>query len=461
MFGGRLVRDADRGQEGFALAGGKRFLYLFGGLAAPAVGAESDAFFLVSRQTLEIGEEGGNGGHHVVVEGRGTDGDVFCAHGVGDDVGIKAIVQVIQAGFKAAGEEGVFDGVGHGFRGMPHGIEHDGDGVILFACRPRLVQLQNLGNMFCPDDAVAGADGLNGQACAGGERLGRLHSVRLNDVRVIFARLDVSFGEITFGVGTLVRSVVLTERVVGEEDVVGRHERDHVVRPVHHGGGDEREGAFSDAERFARLDADIAEVAVVSGEVFDPRARSGIDLGVGGGFADERQAATVIGFGVVGDDDVDPGGIDDGGDAGEHLGAEAFFNGIDERDLFVEDEVRVVRGALFRFVAVEVSQVPVDGAYPIDAFTDLHCFHDVKILLRVFIFLYYTPKARGEARDFPPKRQKMKRGGVFFAKKGIIREKLSYKGKKRLTFSADYGRLNPRTERGVIFLHGVFKKWLP
>ena len=83
----------------------------------------------------------------------------------------------------------------------------------------------------------------------------------------------------------------------------------------------------------------------------------------------------MVGFRVVGDDDVDFRGVYDGGNAREHLLFEAAFHRVDEGDFFVEDEIGVVGGAFLRLVAVEIPQVPVDGAHPIDAFCDFHCVH--------------------------------------------------------------------------------------
>ena len=209
--------------------------------------------------------------------------------------------------------------------------------------------------MLRPDDAVAGADGLDGKVCAGGERLRRLHAVRLHDVRVVLARLDVRFGQVALGVEALVGGVVLAEGVVGEEDVFGGHEGDHVVRPVHHGGGDEGEGALAEGERLSRLHADAADVAVIGGQVLLPRAGGGVHLRIFGDLENGGDAPAVVGFGVVGDDHVDLRRVDDRADAREHLLRKALFDGVDERHLFVEDEVGVVRRAFFRLVAVEVA----------------------------------------------------------------------------------------------------------
>ena len=249
--------------------------------------------------------------------------------------------------------------------------------------------------MLRPDDPVAGADRGDLQPFQRGERLARLHAVRLHDVRVILARLDIRLGQVALGVRALVGSIVLPEGVVGEEDLLGEHIRHHVVRPVHHRRGHEGQRAFSDGERFARLHAGIAEVAVVGGKVFHPRARGGIDGGVFGDALYIGERAAVVGLGMVGDNDVDLFGVDDGGDAREHFALEARLHRVDEGDLFVENEVCVVSGAFFRFIAVEVAQVPVHRAYPVDAFAYLHRFH--RISPENFSFIFYNNTGGGAA----------------------------------------------------------------
>ena len=58
------------------------------------------------------------------------------------------------------------------------------------------------------DSTVAGIDGGDGQPRDGGERLARLHAVRLHDVRIVLARLDERLGQVALGVQPLVRSVL-------------------------------------------------------------------------------------------------------------------------------------------------------------------------------------------------------------------------------------------------------------
>ena len=375
MFGGRLVREPDRRHQRFAFACGKRFVNLVGRLSAPAVRAEGDKLLFVAVQSLEIGEETGYGRHHIVVQGGGADRDVSARHGIRDDIGIVAEMQIVKFGLQSRADECALDRVCHRFGRVPHGIIDDDRAVVVFVGRPGSVHREDVVDVFRPDNAVAGADGLYGQRLARRKRLCRLHPVRLHDVRVVLARLDIRFRKIAFGIQPGVGRVMLAERVVGKQNIVRRHERDHVVRPMHHGRRHEGERPLAEAERLSVFDADIGKVAVIGCQVLDARAERGVHLCVFRILQDIGDRAAVVGFRMVGNDDLDSGGVDDGRDSFEHLFFERFLYRVDQGDFFVDDEIGVVSRALLRLVAVEIPQVPVDRAYPIDAFGNFNCFH--------------------------------------------------------------------------------------
>ena len=375
LFGGRLVRLFDRGEKGFAFGACQRFVNLVGGLSAPAVGTECNKLFLIARESFEIGQKRCYRRHHIVVERRGTDGNVFGSHGVCDDVGIVAVMQVIKARFESAGKESVLNGMRHAFRGMPHCVIDDDRRIVVFVGDPGFVERENVGNMFCPADSVARADQIDLKICAGRQCFCGLHSVRLYDVRIVFARLNVCFRQIAVSIQTFVGSVMLTECVVGKQNVAGGHICYHVVRPMYHGGGYEMQGMFPQNKRFARLYPVVAEIAVVSGQVFDSCAESGVYFCIFRNFQNGRNTAAVIGFRMVGNNDIDFRRIDHGCYAGKHFAFEAFLDRIDQGDFFVENKISVVGRTFFRFVAVEIPEIPVNGAHPIDAFAELECFH--------------------------------------------------------------------------------------
>ena len=83
----------------------------------------------------------------------------------------------------------------------------------------------------------------------------------------------------------------------------------------------------------------------------------------------------MIHFGVVADDRADFGEIADGLDARNEFTLEPVFYRIDENISGISlDQKGIIGGAASRFVAVEIAQIPVDGANPPDALGDFYCF---------------------------------------------------------------------------------------
>ena len=87
------------------------------------------------------------------------------------------------------------------------------------------------------------------------------------------------------------------------------------------------------------------------------------------------QSAGVVHFGMVGNDHVDLRGVDDGGDAFHHLAEERSLDRVDERDLLIHDEEGVIGGTAAGGVAVELLELPVDGADPPDIGGNPDRFH--------------------------------------------------------------------------------------
>ena len=87
-----------------------------------------------------------------------------------------------------------------------------------------------------------------------------------------------------------------------------------------------------------------------------------------------RQSSGVVHLRMVRDDIVYLAGVYDRSYPLEHLVAEGSLDGIDERKFLAQDQVRVVRRALARTIAMEVANVPVDSSDPINIFRNLDCF---------------------------------------------------------------------------------------
>ena len=346
-------------------------------LAAPAVGAEGEGFVAFGGQALEVAEEGGDGRHHLVVDGRGADGEVFAREDVGQDVGEGVFLDVVEGRGDALLLEGLGDGAGHLLGGVPHGVEDDDGALLEDARRPLLVEVVDLFDVGAPDDAVARRDHLDRQVL---ERLeGRLclTAVEREDVGVVLLGLVVEHGEVVLVVEAAAGGEVLAEGVVREEDLLLGAVGDHAVGPVEHRGRHELQRALAEGERVAGLDALVGQVAVAGLESLEALRDARDDLGVRAVRHHEGQGAGVVGLDVVGDDVVDLGRVDDGSDALEELFLERLFDRVDEGDLLVEDQVGVVARAAARLVAVEAAHGPVDGADPVDIFADFNCFHDV------------------------------------------------------------------------------------
>jgi hypothetical protein len=135
---------------------------------------------------------------------------------------------------------------------------------------------------------------------------------------------------------------------------------------VHHRRRQEAQSPASEVDDVVGSDGVDRQTAVVFGDALHA-CRRGDDPRVGHGGHDRRQPAVVVGLHVVDDDETDLCRVDDVGDAREQLVDERGLHGVDERyGIGALDEVGVVGRATRRLVAVEVAQVPVNGADPVD-----------------------------------------------------------------------------------------------
>ena len=375
LLGGWDVGDADLVEYDVDAAGFHLVLDEADALAAPAIGAEGEALFLLGLEAFQIGQETGDGRHHLVVDRRRPDGDVFGRQDVGDDIGHVVLLYIVVVCRDAGALEGLGDAAGHGLRRVPHAVEDD-DGTLLgHSGRPFLVAVHDRGDVLAPDDAVAGGNHPDIEPAERLEGLLGLRPVEHEDVGVVFLRLEQDDRQIVLIVEAVARGIVLAERVVREQDLLLRAVGDHAVRPVQHRGGYELQRALADRQRLARLDCLIVQLAIAGREALETLRRAGDDCGVGADLGHERDAAGMIGLDMARYDVVDFRRIDDALDALEQLRLEAVLHRIDERDFVIEDEVGVIRRAAAGLIAVERAHRPVDGSYPVYIFRDFYCFH--------------------------------------------------------------------------------------
>ena len=219
---------------------------------------------------------------------------------------------------------------------------------------------------------MARGDQADVQAGDGLQGVLRLGPVGQHDVGVVLLGLAEELAAVHLIIEALGGGEVLAEAVVGEEDLVLGAVGDHVVGPVHHGRLNKGERAFADREGVARLHA-LDLDAEVGAELVHAGRGARVDRGVGGVLLDHRDAARVVHLDVVGDDDLDLGGVNHLADALDELIGKRRLGCIDERDLLIHDEIGVVGDTPLGGVAVERALVPVDTTDPPDIRADLNC----------------------------------------------------------------------------------------
>jgi hypothetical protein len=83
-----------------------------------------------------------------------------------------------------------------------------------------------------------------------------------------------------------------------------------------------------------------------------------------------RERPEVVALEMVDDHVVDLRRVDDLRHPREQLATERLFHRVHERDLLVHDEIRIISRPLRRGIAMEVPDLPVDGAHPVQALAD-------------------------------------------------------------------------------------------
>jgi len=275
----------------------------------------------------------------------------------------------------ALGGQAVAHGLGHPPRRLPHGVVEDHGGLFRHLGGPLLVPRDDLQGVRAPDHAVARGDHVHGQAQAH-HLVDLLRDERAEgreDVGVVLQGLLVELLLVDLVVEPERRRVVLAEGVVGHEQVFPRQVGEHAVGPVEHGGLDEHELALADGDAVARLDGpEFPGMVMDSLDALRPPLGDD-EFGVGRVLHDEREPSRVVGLGMVGDDDVDLGRVDDGPDVLEPLLLEGGPGRVYQDGLLVPDEVGIVGGAPVRrkLVAVKLPQAPVDDPHPVDVLHQL------------------------------------------------------------------------------------------
>ena len=300
------------------------------------------------------------------------------------------LLDVVVGAGDAALLEGLSNRAGDGLRRVPHAVKDDDGPLFDGTSGPFLIAGEDIVDVGAPDDAVPCGDHVDLEPVECLEGCLSLAAVEHQDVGVVFLGFEEHGRQIVFVVEALGGGEVLAKGIVGEQDLLLGAVGDHAVRPMKHRCRNELQGAAADIDGIVGVDALIGEIAIAGGESLQPIGQARDDLGVGTMLHHERDGPGVIGLDMAGDDVVDPGGIDDGGDTREQLGGKGFFDRIDERDLLVENQICVIGGAASRLVAMETAHGPVDGADPVDVFTDFNCLHDVGLAFKSYFIGKYS-----------------------------------------------------------------------
>ena len=196
----------------------------------------------------------------------------------------------------------------------------------------------------------------------------------VQNVRKIFASLVFEDERRVFVRKTPAAGQVHPESVLREQNLLGVEIGHHAVRPVQHLRFDERDVSLADADRLTGLDRGNAEIAVVGGQRLLPDGGSEHLLGFDR-LDRRRQPAGVVRLGVVRNDIVDFRNIaDHGANPRQQLADERPLDRVDQRDLLIEHEKRVVGRPAARLIAVKITDAPVDRADPVDVLGYFYCF---------------------------------------------------------------------------------------
>ena len=225
--------------------------------------------------------------------------------------------------------------------------------------------------MFLPvDEAVVRGDDLKGEAQLGdlGEKLGDQGAEGHQDVGIVLFQLP-GVGQREGGqpvVKMFAGGQVGPEGVTGEQDLLFLEVGHHGVRPVEHGGLQEGQVVSPRGQLAAGLDLDKGPILFVVAEqpgLAHGRAENLFRLDP---IDDLGQSPGMIHFHVVGDDIINLGRVHDLGHPGHHLGHEFLFDRVNERDVVVDNQIGVIRGAIFGEIAVKIPNGPINGAHPVN-----------------------------------------------------------------------------------------------
>ncbi len=202
--------------------------------------------------------------------------------------------------------------------------------------------------------------------------------IRKNNVGVVGLHQIFEEGAIHLIGKTLAGGPVLTERIVGERDLVFRAVGQHGVRPVQHAGFHELQGALA-KRNFGAGGHDFNRpvlVMEVSLHCFLPHG-GGVDFLRLVLLNGKGEATGMIRLKVIDDEVVDLAfGAKNMSQIALHRTPELFSNSIDQGNFLVLDQEVVIRGAFVgNGVTVKVTAIPIHHTCPENSFFNFNWSH--------------------------------------------------------------------------------------
>src|SRR5208337_3012092 len=160
---------------------------------------------------------------------------------------------------------------------------------------------------------------------------------------------------------------MLSESVLAEQDSIFFRVRDHGVRPVEHRRFKEKEGSLPNVEAFPVFN----DLDLPPGHIKKPVEPFACSLGHVDRRLWRKSHYPAYACGVIVLDMIDHHmfylrGLNKGFYIFDGYIREVMFHGIDEGGFVIQDEVIIVAGAPWRFVAVKIPHGPVYRSNPVD-----------------------------------------------------------------------------------------------
>ena len=239
--------------------------------------------------------------------------------------------------------------------------------------------------MVGPDDSVGRSDHLQRQVHA----YYFLHLavdhrvVDIEDVGIVLLSLIKQVLLVHRVVVEALRSVVLSEDVVGKEDFLLVRIGHHGVGPVAHRSLNKRERVLADAERVARLHVMEVPVLMIQSAQDAFRLLRAIDRRIRNLAHQHGQCTAMVALAVVHHDGIDCMEVDLFLEMGHKLLVIRIPYRVDEDGLLVPDQIGIVACTLVgrKLVAMEGLQFPVNLAYPCH-FVGYSLSHNDLLLIR-------------------------------------------------------------------------------